>query len=792
MNSHALRVLELPEVLSLVGGRAATAAGAARVRALSPSTDRAWIERELSRVSAMRAVSAGKDGFRPEPIPEMGDSLAKLRVEGTVWTAAELLAGCKLLRSSRRTHEELGSGERRDVASAVLDPLVQQLVVARTQETAIERAIDDEGSVKDEASAALRRIRRDLRGAEGELVALLERHMARLDAHHRVPDMSVTVRNGRYVIPIRREARAVIGGIVHDESATKNTLFVEPPAAIEFGNRIRELEAEEAREVLRVLRELTDAIRPLREGMGAALEALIEIDALFARARFADEFRCAPVALATAREGFAIRDGRHPLLLARGGTVVPFDLALGDSERTLLISGPNTGGKTVLLKALGLIAAMTQCGAPAPVGPESRVALFDDVFADIGDEQSIEASLSTFSAHLRNLGEILERATSDSLVLMDELGAGTDPSEGAALGGAILEELTARGGLTVATTHLGALKQLSTENPAIVNASLQFDAVALAPTYRLIKGIPGRSYGLGIARRLRLPEHVLARAEERVPKQERDLAVLLAEIERREAELTERERQATLDRDNLDARRESVESRERAMREAERTQEKRARQETRRFLLDARSEIEETIKSLRQGALDQNEAAREARRHVESLVEDQAEALAAIEAEEARENGGVSTAPLSEGDVVEVDTLGGRLGRLIDVRGEEGIVAVGAMKLAVKLASLRRSARTDPTPQVVIPIRGDLPEVEAASEVDLRGMRADEIDAVLLPALDSAVRAELKQLRIIHGKGTGALRQRVAEMLKSDGRVREFRLGAWNEGGNGVTVAVLE
>jgi DNA mismatch repair protein MutS2 len=487
-----------------------------------------------------------------------------------------------------------------------------------------------------------------------------------------------------------------------------------------------------------------------------------------------------------------MRDGRHPLLLARGGTVVPFDLTLGGEERTLLISGPNTGGKTVLLKALGLIAAMTQAGIPAPVGPESCIALFDDIFADIGDEQSIEASLSTFSAHLRNLGEILERATDDSLVLMDELGAGTDPSEGAALGGAILEELTQRGALTVATTHLGALKQLSTENSAVVNASLQFDAIALAPTYRLIKGIPGRSYGLGIARRLRLPEHVLARAEERVPKQERDLAVLLAEIERREAELTERERQAELDRVNLDARGESVEIRERAMREAERTQEKRARQEARRFLLDARSEIEQTIKALRQEAADQDESAREARRRVESLAQEQADALAAIEAEEAREGGVTSVAPLAEGDVVEVDTLGGRVGRLVDVRGDEGIVTVGAMKLAVKLGSLRRSGRKESTPDVVVPIRGDMPDVAAASEVDVRGMRADEIDAVLLPALDGAVRAELKQLRIIHGKGTGALRQRVAEMLKSDGRVRDFRLGAWNEGGNGVTVAILE
>jgi DNA mismatch repair protein MutS2 len=792
MNTHALRVLEFPEVLSLVAGRAATAAGAECVRSLAPTTDRAWIERELVRISAMRAVSAGNEGFRPEPIPEMGDSLAKLRVEGAVWTAAELLSACKLLRSSRRTHEELGSGERRDIIGAVLDPLVQRLVIARTQETSIERAIDDEAMVKDEASSALRRLRRELRGAESELIALLERHMSKLEAHQRVPDMSVTVRNGRYVIPIRREARGAIGGIVHDESATKNTLFVEPPAAIEFGNRIRELEAEEAREVLRILRELTDAVRPLREGMESALDALIEIDSLFARGRFADEVRCAPVGLAAPREGFAIQEGRHPLLLARGGTVVPFDLTLGDDERTLLISGPNTGGKTVLLKALGLIAAMTQAGIPAPVGPESSVAIFDNIFADIGDEQSIEASLSTFSAHLRNLGEILEHATHHSLVLMDELGAGTDPTEGAALGGAIIEELTGRGTLTIATTHLGALKQLSSENPAIVNASLQFDAVALAPTYRLIKGIPGRSYGLGIARRLSLPERILARAEERVPKQERDLAVLLAELERREAELSERERQAQLDRENLDARTGSLEARERRMREAERTQEKRARQEARRFLLDARSEIEETIKSLRQEGVDHEESAREARRRVESLASEQAEALAALEAEEAQEAGRMAAAPLAEGDVVEVDTLGGRVGRLVDVRGEEGIVSVGAMKLAVKLALLRRSHRKDPTRDVVIPIRGEMPEAAAISEVDLRGMRVDEIDAVLLPALDSAVRAELKQLRIIHGKGTGALRQRVAEMLKSDDRVREFRLGAWNEGGNGVTVAVLE
>lgn len=791
MNAHALRVLEFPEVLSLVAERAATGAGAARVRTLHPTTDPAWIARELSRVAAMRAIIPGAEGFRPEPIPEMGDSLGKLRVEGTVWTAAELLAGATLLRSSRRTHEELTSDQRHSVATAVLDPLISALLLARAQETAIDKAIDTEGTVRDEASPALRRLRRDLRGATGELVELLERHMARLEAHQRVPDMSVTVRNGRYVIPVRREARGAVGGIVHDESATKNTLFVEPPAAIEFGNRIRELEAEEAREVLRILRELTDELRPLRDDMRRALDALTEIDALYARARYAQEFGCADVELGAPESGFDIRHGRHPLLLARGAPVVPFDLSLGGSERTLLVSGPNTGGKTVLLKAVGLCAIMIQAGIPAPVGAESRVALHDDVFADIGDEQSIEASLSTFSAHLRNLAEILERATAQSLVLMDELGAGTDPTEGAALGGAILEELTTRGALTIATTHLGALKQLSTENAAIVNASLQFDAVALAPTYRLIKGIPGRSYGLGIARRLKLPEHVLARAEARVPTQERDLAVLLAEIERREAELTTREQAAQLDRENLDARRESIEGRERTMREAERTQDKRARQAARQYLMDARAEVEQTIRALQSGAADQDAAAREARRHVEALIHQQADAVRELEEEAQPRTGARTAADVAPGDFVEVETLSGRVGQLIEVRGDEGVVTVGVMKLNVKLASLRRASKPDAAP-VVVPLRGDMPDVEAPREVDLRGMRADEIDAVLLPALDSAVRAELKQLRIIHGKGTGALRQRVAEVLQTDSRVREFRLGAWNEGGNGVTVAVLD
>ncbi|MDQ6829406.1 MAG: endonuclease MutS2, partial [Gemmatimonadota bacterium] len=563
MNHHALAVLEFPRVLELVAGRASSTLGAAHVRALTPRDDRAWIEAEQSRVAAVRAIAGGDGGYRPEPVPDIREALVRLRVAGSGWSGEQLRGAGSLLRSSRLTREMLADPRRKSVATAILASFVARLVVAREPENAIDRAIGDDGSVRDEASPALRRIRRELRGAQSELVQLLERAMAKLDDNQRVHDMSVTLRNGRYVIPVRREARGAVGGIVHDESATGGTLFVEPPAAVEFGNRIRALEADELREIDRILRELTDAIRPHRDAMTQSLEALVELDSLYARARFGDDLGCVPASFSDPADGFAIVDGRHPLLLARGGDVVPFDLAMQPNERTLLLSGPNTGGKTVLLKALGLISALAQSGVPAPVGPESRIAIFDDCFADVGDEQSIQASLSTFSAHVKNLGEILARSTASSLVLIDELGSGTDPAEGAALGGAILEELTRRGTMTVATTHLGALKLLATEVPGVINASLQFDEAALAPTYRLIKGIPGRSYGLSIARRLKLPDDVLTRAAERIPKGERDVAALLTTLEQRESELVEREAAAKLEGDRAAAKLERLAERER-------------------------------------------------------------------------------------------------------------------------------------------------------------------------------------------------------------------------------------
>ncbi|HXN75113.1 MAG TPA: endonuclease MutS2 [Gemmatimonadaceae bacterium] len=792
MNSHALNVIEFPRTLALISERATSPLGAERVRELRPVTDRHAIVREHARVAAVRSLLAAEEPWHLDGVPDARTALTRLRVERASLGAGELLMAAKLLQSSRITRESLRGERASPMVAAVLAGQIDPLVANKTIEDTIERAIDEDAQIRDDASPALKKIRRELKGSQGELVKLLERAMAKLEPHQRVADMSVTVRNGRFVIPVRREAQGVVGGIVHDASATGGTLFVEPPAAVEAGNRIRELQIEEVEEIDRILSELTEKLRPHREALGASLEALITLDSLVARARYAIEFRCAPVDLSESIEGFTVVEGRHPLLVAQGIDVVPFDLEMLPNERTLLISGPNTGGKTVLLKALGLFSALVQSGIPAPVDAGSRIAIFDNIYADVGDEQSILASLSTFSAHLKNLAEVLSSATEHSLVLIDELGSGTDPIEGAALGGAILEALTARRTLSIATTHLGALKELATQVEGVVNASLQFDPVALAPTYRLTKGVPGRSYGISIARRLNLPSEILARAVERIPADERKVTALLAELEAREKSLAISEREVSEIAEDARERATRVSERERDVREREREVERASRREARQYLLEARSQVERTIRELKSASAEGDEAARDARKRVESLANEQGRELERLERETVSEPARRDNAEVSIGDFVEVETLGGRVGRVVEIRDDEAVVAVGVMKLAVPRGSLRATGAESVTPEVAVAVRGDLPEVHVASEIDLRGMRVGEIDDIVMHAVDAAIRADLKSIRIIHGKGTGALRERVTEMLRKESRVTSFRLGAWNEGGAGVTVVELK
>jgi DNA mismatch repair protein MutS2 len=788
VNAHALSVLEFARVRELVAERAGTSAGAGKVRELEPRHEREWLELEHSRVSAMRSLVESEGGWRSEPNPVLGDALIRMRAGATL-QPPELFAIGRLLTSSRLTRAA-SSGSDVHVAVALLRPFLDQLIADAAAEQAVNKVVAEDGSILDGASQALRRIRRELRDSEGQVVAVLEKIMGRLEAHQRVPDMSVTVRNGRYVIPVRREGRGAVGGLVHDSSHSGATLFVEPPAAIEATNRIRELEADELREIDRLLGELSDRLRPLSDGLIAAQDALATLDGYYARAKFAIDYACTPVTWREPGSNMALKGARHPLLQAQGIAVVPFSLTMEPGERTLLVSGPNTGGKTVLLKTIGLITVMAQSGIPVPVAATSAVAVYDDVFADVGDEQSIEASLSTFSAHLKNIAEILKRATPRSLVLLDELGSGTDPVEGAALGGAVLDVLTRRGAMSIATTHLGALKELASEVPGVVNASLQFDAERLAPTYLLIKGVPGRSYGLSIARRLGLPDEVLANAEERVPRAERDVNALLESLEERDEQLRALEAAAAESLAGAKDTAHRLAERETRLREREVTFERESRQEARRYLLESRQEVERTIRELRQTAADQaDETARQARQHIEHLAASHRERLEELDRPLVAPASPGSSAEPEPGMLVIVHSMGGKVGRVVERRDGNLLVALGAVKMTFPVTSVTTApVQAVPTAPAV---RGDALDFDVATEVDVRGVRAGDVDDLVLQAVDAAIRADLKSLRVIHGKGTGALRQRVAEMLRKDTRVRGFRPGAFNEGGTGVTVVEL-
>jgi DNA mismatch repair protein MutS2 len=794
MNRHALDVLQLPEALAVVAGHASSALGAAAVRALEPSDSFAFITDELRRVDQMSAFLFRAQDWQMPPIPDARSALRRLGVDGSVLDAAELRDVAILLRGSAAT--------RRAVLQHAADyPLLadvaQRLVRLDDDERGIRAAIDDAGDVRDNASHELARLRREIRGARSRIVERLENYVASLPSRFQVTDASVSLRDGRYVIPVRREGRGEVGGLVHDESATGATLFVEPPVAIELMNRLRELELAEAREVLRILRELTESLRPSHDAIAGALAALIAIDSLFARARYALHVQGSRPEMSRGVRRLTLVHARHPLLLATTSGVIPFDLTMqaaapderaGPGERTLLVSGPNTGGKTVLLKAIGLISTLAQAGVIPPVGPGTELPLFRDIFADIGDEQSIEASLSTFSAHLKNLREIVEHADADSLALIDEMGSGTDPAEGGALADAILRTLTRRGTLTIATTHLGQLKQIAAEEPGVVNASLQFDAVELRPTYRLLKGVPGRSYGLAIARRLGLPHDLLDAAEAALPASERDTGNLLAELEAKDRALSDALSDTALQSRRTAALREDLEKREESLKRREAEAERRARQQARDLLLNAREEVETVIRELRAAALDGEiaieEAARVARRRVEQRAHREAERTPR---ERVPHGAG---ADVREGSHVRI-SASGLQGVVVEVRDERATVEVSGLKVQVPTTGLEVTEAPKPLRQRQVRGGWIAADHDASSEVDLRGLRAEEVASRLNPALDAAVQAALPSLRIIHGKGTGALREVVTEIMKADSRVKSFRAGGIGEGGTGVTVAEL-
>jgi DNA mismatch repair protein MutS2 len=612
------------------------------------------------------------DAIRAEPVPDIAPSLELLAVPGSALEApplAELTVALAAMRMTAADLKRLGTTHHASRTAALrVDPPPKDL------ETTLARSIAPDGAVLDSASKDLARARQRVREARKHVMDKLGAILGGLDPTERAPDAAVTVRGGRYVIPIRSTARARVGGIVHDESATRSTVFVEPPEIIELGNELRAAESAELREVVRVLRELTDVLRPHAATIAAAWEMCIAFDDLCARARYAVEVNgFVPEIGGTLR----IKNGRHPLL----DHPVPFDLELHPDEFTILVSGPNTGGKTVLIKAVGLLALLAQSGIIPPIGPHSSLPVFARVFADIGDRQSIAASLSTFSAHVAVLREILDGAGPGSLVLLDEIGSGTDPAEGGALAAATLKTLTRRRAITLATTHLGALKQLAAETVGIVNASLQFDAETLTPTYRLLKGVPGRSYGLAIARRLGIAGDVLAEAERAVPDAERTLDRLLASVETRgrdidarAAGLEAREAQLALERQNL----QNLQELEHQLQLREKALDKDARDRARAYLLEARKTVEAALAQAR-AAVDEA-TAKEARRIVEDAIEKTGGSAD-------RRMGGSSDLRIGE----RVRTGQGKVGVVAEIRSDGRVVVeIGSIRLVVAPELLER------------------------------------------------------------------------------------------------------
>jgi DNA mismatch repair protein MutS2 len=814
MNHHALDVLEFGDVVARVAARAGSDLGRAAVLALTPVAELGAVRRELERVGETMAFLERSPEWSPPLVPDARAPLRGLEIEGGVLDPAGLRLLALLLVASRLVHEALNPGVPRDASDAPdtgadtpqphLANLRARLFVRRALEDTLQGIVDDEGQIRDGASPALRSIRTRLRASRSRIVKRLEAYLSTLPDRIRVPDASVSIREGRYVISIRREGRSEVGGIIHGESGTGATLFVEPPLALRLMSELHDLERDEELEVQRILRDITGRLRPFAADLGRSFEALVDFDSLWARARTARLWDAVVPEVAEPGDGeLRIVGGRHPLLLEqelteKGSPVVPFDLALDPGERAIVVSGPNTGGKTVLLKALGLTHLLTQSGILPPVAAGTRLPLVRDVFADIGDEQSIAQSLSTFSAHLANAVEILEGAGPGALVLMDEMGTGTDPSEGAALARAILETLVERGARAIVTSHLGALKRLDAEGSGIVNASLLFDSRRIAPTYQLEKGRPGRSYGLAIARRLGLSPAVIQRAESYVDSGELEVEALLATLEERERELSALLSSAEADRARAEHLRSELESRERQLDEQERTAENRAREEARQLLMEAREEVEEAIREVREsseeGTLESSE--RRARRRVEEAARRQRERTP----ERPSRPGSPSAANLSPGTRVRVLGSGAK-GVVQEVSADRITVEVGAVRLQLPVTGVERVGAASGAAAGRQAVKGSpsgtsrgswtTPESDPSFEADLRGLRVDEVDLELGRALDAAIVGGLQELRIIHGKGTGALRVRVREFLERDPRIHDFRPGGHGEGGSGVTVALF-
>jgi DNA mismatch repair protein MutS2 len=773
--------------------------GADRLAGMRASADGGWIRAELARVDELRRAFQFDDPVPLDHLLDVREVLRRLAPEGAFAPAEDLLAVRLAVANMRRLK---GYVEQRREKYPALYGVVEHQTAAPEVEAAVEGAIDDEGHVRDEASPELRSIRRQIIRLQAQVRETLNRELRSAIGAGYATEEQPTIRGGRMVIPVRAEARRKVSGVVQDTSATGQTVYIEPSACIEANNDLRAAEFEEQREVERILRRLSDVVRRHLEPVRQGVRMLAMFDLLQAKARLALELNAEPPVVEDAPV-IDVRGGRNPVLLVHfrrqkeGGAaereVVPLDLRLGDDTFTLVVTGPNAGGKTVAMKTVGLFALMTSLGLPIPARPDSRIGVFDRLMVDIGDEQSMEDDLSTFSSHLANLRYMLANATDASLVLIDEAGTGTDPAEGGALAQALLEELTSRGVRTIATTHHGTLKAFAHETEHVENGSMQFDEKQLSPTYRFLAGIPGSSYAFDIAGRIGLPAPLLGRARSLVGRQKVSLEALIATFQQRAADLDEQLTRARREAGELERRRaEYAERLERLRAERDRIRQD-ALTEAARIVDEANARVERTIREIREAEAER-ELTKKAREQLESFgAQVKSRRETAVRREKPRKPQKPSVPDsIRVGDQVVLDD-GGAAAEVIEIQGKHAVVAQGSVRMRTRLDRLRKvGGPRKREVRVRMPAGTGAASLQARTHLDVRGHRVDEALPEVMRFVDEAIAAGLDSAEILHGTGTGALRAAIREHLSERTEVVEFSDAPWDQGGPGVTRLLLQ
>jgi DNA mismatch repair protein MutS2 len=816
MQPSALRALEFDRIRFVVSGLAVTSLGQDRLAGLEPDT------RATTVIAAQRSTTEGvrfladHPGFPLRAPMDLDQALEALGVEGRALEPLRLLGLADYVESIELTRQAVA---KVGAAFPILRALVEGVASFRHEVADVRRKIESSGEVADHASPALASLRERLRRQKQRLRTTLDGLLRGKDAAKYLQEQVVTDRNGRRVLMVRSEHRSSIRGIVHGGSASGASLFVEPLETVEINNDIVALEEQEAEEVRRILLELTDAFRLRPEELERTIGIATEVDVVQARARFA-VMTGAVEPVVTADGTFELKGARHPLLmqavreridpaLAResASDPVPVDVLLTPPTRILVITGPNTGGKTVALKTAGLLALMAQSGLHIPVEPGSRIPVFKSLFADIGDEQSISASLSTFSAHIANIVAMNRDLALPALVLLDEVGAGTDPVEGGALGVAVIDHFRTRGAHLVATTHYDSLKSYASTTDGVVSAAFGFNPETFAPTYRLNYGSPGRSLAIEIAARLGMPASVIANARQNLSAREQQLAEHLARVDQELARLEQDRRELTRQRQQLGESDRQLRAREDAVRDREQAYKRRLDAKLDDELREGRREIDTIIESLKARAAEMTEQA--ARRAAASISTGEAgaaraDARAAIDTvvgrlkKKAPGTFAASTpvqsqAPIVAGARVAVGALGLE-GTVIDVQGSHAEIDVRGKRLRAALRDVRViGAAPETARQSSVKVRVDLqPRAGSLSELNVIGNTVDEALTRLEKFLDESTVTDQREIRIVHGHGTGQLRRGIAAFLKDHPLVARFETAPMDQGGGGVTVVELK